>query len=112
MQKQEEALQINLCSKQKQFEALQKEIEALQKETKDPSTAALKLIHRYAPRTRNCTTFSTRPLRTYCEALDKLCVKHVLALAKSWWPTYDISLLSGINLDVPPQSFRELTDEV
>ena len=51
-------------------------------------------------------------LRTYCEALAKLCVKHVLALVKSWWPTHDISLLSGINPEIPPQRFRELTDEV
>jgi len=120
VQKQEEALQINLRSKQKQFEALQKEIEALQKENKDLSAAALKLVNIVVliePGTampsllyRLCQ--ASFELRTYCEALAKLCLNHVLALAKSWWPAHDISLLRGINPDIPPQRFRELTDEV
>jgi len=112
MQKQEEALQINLRSKQKQFEALQKESEvlqkeseALQKETKDLTAAALKLINIVVPIEPGTAPPSLIDrlrqapfeLRTYCEALAKLCVNHVLALAKSWWLTVTPGLQKDIN---------------
>ena len=120
VQKEEKALQINPRRKQQQFEALQKEIEALQKENKDLSAAALKLVNIVVPIEPGTAPPSLLDrlrqalfeLQTCCEALAKLCVKHFLALAKPWWPVHDIGLLSGINPDIPPQRFRELTDEV
>jgi len=117
LQKEVKALQSTLRNKQQQFEVLQKEFEALQKEFE---AAALPIVDMIAPielRTAPTSTLdrlcqAPSVLRPFCETLVKMCVKHVLVLMKSWWPALDIRRLRGINPAVPPEKFRELTDEV
>ena len=120
-------MQSTLRNKRKQFEALQKKFEALQKEVKalqkvieDLSAAALPIVDMIAPieprtgptSTLDCLRRAPSVIRPFCQTLVKMCVKHVLALMKSWWPALDIRRLRGINPVVPPEKFRELTDEV
>jgi len=79
---------------QKEFEALQKEVKVLQKEIEDLSAAALPIVDMIAPiksRTAPTSTLdrlhqASSMLWPFCETLVKVCVKHVLALMKSWWP--------------------------
>ena len=120
LQKEFEALQSTLRNKQQQFEAQQKEVKAQQKEIEDLSAAALPILDLITPIEPRTTPISTLDhlrqalsmLRPFCETLVKMCVKHVLALMKLWWPALDIRRLRGINPVVPPEKFRELTDEI